>query len=781
MAAREAVRLWAGTELRRRWRPLVALGVIAGMAAGLALAAAAGARRTASVYTRYRDATDAPDALVFATQLGVVDQDYSAVRRLPEVVDAGMFELAPVGLERPKIGTLAPGDDHLYRTLARPLLVAGRLPDPARDDEIVVNRLAARQHHLRVGQRVTLTSALDLAYFFNGQPPAGGPRVAATVVGIGDSPLDPIFFSEEAAFVPGAGFLSRHPEVPRSPNLVVRLRPGTDVNAFHRRVAAALGLPDIPVRDLGEDRKRIVHGTDLERTGLLLFAAAAAVAGVVLVGQALARAVYAQGESGGALRALGFTGRELVTGLVAPHVVTAATAAVVAVGAAVAVSGRFPVGLGRRLEPDPGLHADWTVLAPGALAVAATVVAGAALAARRAIRREPDAVPDSGSSLVRSIGRAAPVPVAIGAGLALEPRRNGRSLPVLPALVGAVVGVVGVVGAMGLVRGIDDALARPARSGQVWDAVVVPTDEWNGEALLDALRHQPDAAGLAAIRLVPLDVDGHGLPSYSLDRLRGGLSFVVQRGRAPRGPGEVALGPSTAKALGKGIGDTVELAGDQGRRRSRVVGIAFLPQTPHAEFDQGVWTAGATQTRLASIRDDGDDVEVLVRARSGVAPAALLARLRHKFGEVEAASPPQDVSLLRNVRTLPRVLAVFLVLLALAALGHALGTTVRRRRHDLAVLRAIGFRPGQNAVCIVSQATTVALVGLLVGIPLGVAAGQVAWRWVAEATPLLYVAPLALVVALLAVPAALLIAGLLSALPARRAARMRPAEVLRAE
>ena len=140
-----------------------------------------------------------------------------------------------------------------------------------------------------------------------------------------------------------------------------------------------------------------------------------------------------------------------------------------------------------------------------------------------------------------------------------------------------------------------------------------------------------------------------------------------------------------------------------------------------------------------------------------------------------------DATYLRNVRTLPKALAAFLVILGLGALGHVLASAVRRRRHDLAVLRAVGFRPLQVAGCVASQAVTVSLVALLVGIPLGIAAGRWAWRWVADATPLLYVPPLAGVVVLLSVPAALVLANAMAALPALRAARLRPADVLRAE
>lgn len=777
-----AAGVWARSELRRRWRALVALGVIAGLAGGLTLAAVAGARRTSSAYSRFREATAAPDAIVFATQVGIMDQDYSAVTKLPEVVDAGTFTLAPVGIEEhPEVGTLAPGDTRLYRTISRPLLVEGRLPDPRRDDEILVNNKAAARFHLRVGQRVTLVSSRDIEAFFTsylgGPPLAGGPSVRATIVGIGDSAMDQVFFAEDPGFIPSGGFLRRHPEVPRAPNLVLRLRPGTDVNAFHRKAAAALGLPDVPVRDLAEDRKRVTHGTDLERTGLLLFAAAVALAGLVLVGQALTRTVYAMAEPAPSLRALGLSGPEVMVGLVLPLVVTATTAAVVSVATAVAVSPRFPVGLARRLEPDPGVHADWAVLAVGAALVLGAVLAGAALGARRAVRASGTALARAGgSALLRRIRTTAPLPVAIGAGLALEAGRGDRTLPVRPAIAGAVAAVLGVVGALGLVRGIDDALARPRRAGQVWDAQIYSSEP----TVLERLRRDPMVGAIAMMGRTPLDVEGAGVPAYTIGPVQGRLSFVVLRGRAPRAPGEVALGPATAKALGKDVGDRVHVGGPRGLEL-RIVGTALMEQTAHTSFDQGVWATPADVGKLDVGEPVEDDRSVLVTARAGVEPDALVSHLRSRFDAVEGPTTPQDVLFLRNVRPLPHALAAFLVLLGLAALGHALVTAVRRRRHDLAVLKAIGFRPAQNAACIAWQAMTVAAVGLVLGLPLGAVAGRLSWRWVADATPLLYEPPLAVTAVALAVPAAVAAANLLAALPARRAARLRPAEVLRSE
>ncbi|HEX2064747.1 MAG TPA: FtsX-like permease family protein, partial [Acidimicrobiales bacterium] len=656
--------------------------------------------------------------------------------------------------------------------------------DPRRDDEVTVNRAAASRYDLKVGQRVTIVSATDLQAFFGG-PVEGGPSVPATIVGIGDGAMDELFFPGEPGFFPSGGFLLSHPEVPRAPNLVVRLRPGADVNAFHTKVAGALGLPDVPVRDLAEDRKRITHGTDLERTGLLLFSAAVLVAGLFLAGQALTRTVYGMADSVPTLRAMGLTNPGLVAGMVLPLLVAAVTAAAVAVGAAVALSNRFPVGLARRLDPDLGLHADWLVLAPGAAVVAALVVGGAALAARRATRASrADRRPERRSAVVRAIRGAAPLPVGIGAGYALEVGRAERSLPVRPALAGTMAGVLGVLGALGLVRGIDDALARPERSGQVWDAALYPSDDRSAESMVTALQRDRDVDQIAYMHRVPFDVQGAGLPVYAVEPVRGDLSFVVLDGRAPRGRDEAAIGPASAKALGKGIGDSVQV-GEESGRSLRIVGISLLSQEAHSSFDQGVWTTPDTLQELTEAA--GTEPEwgptILVTARAGIPPTQLLDNLERRLDVADAGirSLPQDVLQLRNVRSLPQAFAAFLVLLGLAALGHALVTAVRRRRHDLAVLRAMGFRPGQNAAVIFWQAMTVVVVALAVGIPLGVAAGRLSWQWVADATPLLYVPPLAAAALVMAVPAAVVLANLLAAVPALRAARLQPARVLRSE
>ncbi len=87
----------------------------------------------------------------------------------------------------------------------------------------------------------------------------------------------------------------------------------------------------------------------------------------------------------------------------------------------------------------------------------------------------------------------------------------------------------------------------------------------------------------------------------------------------------------------------------------------------------------------------------------------------------------------------------------------------------------------QSRGVLVTQASVLAVVGLLFGVPLGVALGRTVWRVVADYTPLYYVSPVASWALLLLGPLALLVANLLAAWPGHQAARLRIGDVLRAE
>jgi ABC-type antimicrobial peptide transport system permease subunit len=130
---------------------------------------------------------------------------------------------------------------------------------------------------------------------------------------------------------------------------------------------------------------------------------------------------------------------------------------------------------------------------------------------------------------------------------------------------------------------------------------------------------------------------------------------------------------------------------------------------------------------------------------------------------------------------LPDALALFLAAVGAAALAHGLVLTSRRRAHDIAVLRALGFTPRQVGLSVVTMSGVTAVIGLVVGIPLGLALGRVVWHQVAESTRVAADVALPVPVLLSIWPAVLLAAAALALLPARRSAAVRPAGVLRSE
>jgi ABC-type lipoprotein release transport system permease subunit len=797
--------MWAARELSHRWRSLVAVGLLGGLAGGLALAALSGARRSDRAYARWRVATAAPDAVVFGTQVGAEGTDYSRVLKLPEVVAGGSFDLAAVVITHidgsgnvpiGSLGSLPPNDADLYRTVARPLLRHGRLPNPHRPDEIFVNLVAAHQYHLHVGQHVEVMAAHNLDAFY-GAPAKVAVKVRATIVGIGNSMIDTLFGTGEPGFAPSGAFMEKYgPVVEHSPNLIVRLKPGTDVDSFHRRAVRLLvdrnpdpktrisktALLGVPVRDVGEDAKRVTNAIDVETTGLLMFAGAIACAAIVLVGQAIARVVYAMGDSVPVLRSLGFTRGDSMRALLRPLAVAIGIAALTSAGFAIVFSRFFPVGLARQFDPGLGFHVDWLVLLPGIVVVGLFVLAAGAIAARRATSTRLRNPRNRRASAVRELLGSAPLPISLGAGLALESGRGERALPVRPAITGVIAAVLGIVAALGFLHGIDDALTRPNRSGQIYDAVVTPDTPAQYKAFPAKLEHLPQLAKIALIRHGTANVAGAGLPLWDLEPMRGSMDFTMLSGDKPR-DGEVAIGPATARQLHVHVNDHVRVSGTH-PATLRVTGTALLPESPHSSFDQGLWVSKSTMTALFGTvgQSQNTDVVFAVTAKPGTSQTTLMHALSSHVGnDVDPATLPQDVLYLRDVRSLPIALAIFLIVLALAALAHALATAVRRRRHDLAVLKAMGLRPRQSAACIAWLATTVGIVGVIVGIPLGIVAGRLAWRWIADRTPLLYVAPLATIAVILIVPGVLVVANSLAALPARRAARLRTAEVLRTE
>jgi ABC-type antimicrobial peptide transport system permease subunit len=129
----------------------------------------------------------------------------------------------------------------------------------------------------------------------------------------------------------------------------------------------------------------------------------------------------------------------------------------------------------------------------------------------------------------------------------------------------------------------------------------------------------------------------------------------------------------------------------------------------------------------------------------------------------------------------PLALAIGVAAAAVLALGLSVLTSVRRRRRDLALLKALGLRPRQVRAVIAWQTNTILVIAAIAGVPLGIAGGR--WAWTSFATAIGVVPSTVIPSASLAAGvAALFVAGnLLASGPALIAARIAPAAAFRAE
>jgi predicted lysophospholipase L1 biosynthesis ABC-type transport system permease subunit len=171
---------------------------------------------------------------------------------------------------------------------------------------------------------------------------------------------------------------------------------------------------------------------------------------------------------------------------------------------------------------------------------------------------------------------------------------------------------------------------------------------------------------------------------------------------------------------------------------------------------------------------------VHLRARAGAPRDASLAAFERHF-DWPGPSRPSSIGDFGGVQGLPGLAALLVAAAAAGALAHALVTSVRHRRRELAILKTLGFVRGQVLAAVVWQSTIIVAIALLVGLPVGIAVGRFAWNVFAEDLGVLPESVVPIPATLVIVPAALVLANAIAAVPGLMAARTQPAVALRAE
>jgi hypothetical protein len=389
-----------------------------------------------------------------------------------------------------------------------------------------------------------------------------------------------------------------------------------------------------------------------------------------------------------------------------------------------------------------------------------------------------------------------------GLRFALEPGRGRSAAPVRSAILGAILAVTVLAATVTFGASLDGLVSHPSLYGWNWDYAMLAA--FGGQENLPA--HQ-----VAAL----LDKDsyiaawsGANFSSAKLNGVR--IAFLVEQpgakvtppilsGHGVEGPGEVVLGEATLAQLHERVGGTVTFANGISKPSTlRIVGTVTLPAiTSDMSMGTGALVAKSEfPTTLLNLQDANlpGPSFVLVRIRSDVSSSAgyaSLVKINDEVNKIPAANGSAGgvVKVLRPVEivnfhamdTTPTVLATGLAAGAVVALGLTLATSVRRRRRDLAMLKALGFTQRQLASVISWQATVAAVIGVAVGTPLGIVIGRQLWLSFARSIDAVPEATVPAVTIVLVGVGALVFANLVAALPGRMAARTPTALALRAE
>ncbi len=799
-----AIRIRFRAELRSRWRAWLILALAAGLAGGLLVAMVAASQRTATAFGRFLVAVNAADVYV-ARGIVVGDEslDLDRIARLPQVAASQrrlllayiarsrsgrpLYPLGPGSLE-----VQVPSDGRRVATIDRPKLLHGRLPNPSRPNEALADSRSIRYLGLSLGDvttmrffsRHTLWSGQE--FRSSGDPGAQrvGPLARVRIVGVAahwKSDIDSGYLHLSPAFYRAYGGRRLGSWLEE---LLVRLkRPGQDLPAFKAGVERIAGGRNFLVFDPSDSLPKVERSIDLQAQALRLLSGFGAAAALLLFSQALFRQALLESAAHPTLRALGMTRAQLVALGTARAAVVAVPAAVLTVLAAFVLSPLAPVGRARELEPDPGFEFRASAIVVGAAVVLVAILVMGSLAAARAARAagvapRPGEARGSGA-LASALARAGwPPSVVAGVRMALARPARLSPVPVRATLVAAILAVGVSAAALTFAASLQHLLETPRLYGQTWDFETGFGGPSIDSATLRRIRGDPAFSDVGVGTVASVEIGGRDVGARAIDDLKGSSAPTVLDGRAPRGPGEVLLGTKTLGALDLRIGHSVAVHSGSRAVRLRIVGRGVLPSTKWNKVGEG---AAFSFRDLRRIQPEATAPVIQAHIAPGADRDAALRRLSVLFDGPSIAVRPTDVGDFGGVEVLPLLIAAVFTAAAAAALAHALVTSIRRRRRDLAVLKTLGFTRPQVIAAVASQATTIAAIGLLVGLPLGIGVGRFAWNVFADDLGVVPEAVTPIGLSALVVPATILLANLIAALPAQTAARTRPALVLRAE
>jgi putative ABC transport system permease protein len=742
---------------------------------GVVISVAAGAHRTATAPDRYTSSSDIDVD-------GLVTQIYGGRPRTGEIGGlAGVASIESVTFVFGEV--VGPTTDDLGALVfsgSPPAigmrLVSGRQTDPDIADEFVATQDFVDATNARIGDSFEIVTYTQQQADSSGfeEPTPEGPRLEATLVGVVDGPSQ---LNDDTPLAVVSAALLREPDVGVSQTFnAVDLRDGVDLPQLRAQLDTlpdSQGLSLTPSEMISEEIRRAVA---TQARGLWLLALAAAIAAIAVIGQLITRQVRPTPADRDRLGAIGFTDHQVVAVAMGHAVIPIVIGSLLGAALAVVPSGLFPTGFVSIIEPAPGLFVDWTVLAGGAVVVILSLTLWTLLSLTVAGSMVHSAAPSPAVEALAT--RVTSSAAATGLRLAFGRFANAHG-PARGSMVGVMLTIGGITAALTFGASLDRLIDEPFRYGTNYD-VKLGDNGATGlpEGFAERLDAQPDVASLILYSDNSARVGDTTVPLLGMEVVRGKGTPTVVAGRLPVGNDEIAFGRTTARQLDAQIGDEVTLVGDTGTAVYRVTGLVVVPGLG---ANDGLGDGGlVTPSGLTKIDGAALPTTAAVQLR-GTVDDFVMSMPELADGLPDAQYRPSAIVNIARVRAIPLALAVLLATLALLTVGHVMVISTRGSRRELAILRSLGARSGWIGRAVHWHATAFTLFCVAVGIPLGVITGRLVWIAFAQNmgaidSPIVPVATIA--VGVLTIVA---LANAAAAIPARRARRVRPAQLLRTE
>jgi hypothetical protein len=515
----------------------------------------------------------------------------------------------------------------------------------------------------------------------------------------------------------------------------------------------------------------------------------------------LLRQAAVEAEDFPALGAVGASRPQLVSFTMARTFAVVVAGAAGAVALALVLSVFAPVGEARLADPNPGFAFDPLLLLGGAAAAVLVLLALALWPAVASSRRASSLDEGLVTGPSRTVGvlstSGAPPTMLIGVRNALERGRGRRAIPVGSAVLGVVLAVAVLCGTAIFGNSLHQLTGTPAQYGQgfdAWFSVNQTGSASQGEAMLHAIARRPGISGITAGVGGVVTIDGKVVDALAGDSLRGSLLIPVTGGREAASDSEVVLGAKTMREVGAHLGSTVQVSVGGSRPRAfRVVGTAVLPPDFNARGlgTGALFTLGGVSGSPCHHDADHSCAASFVVAQSGAflvraAPTAQGRSALHELSQayptqVSFPTPPIELVNFGEAINFPLIFGVIVVVFGVATLLHLLLSSLNRRRREIGLLKTLGLYRRQVAFSVGWQTTTVAAIGIVIGVPLGIAAGRAVWSAFADNLGVGTEPVITVWVMLVLAAATLVVANLLAVVPAFVAARARPASLLRTE